>query len=103
MPRIERNIAPGTVHHIYNRGINKMTIFYSNKDYDRFIEKIFYFKDKYKVKILAFALLPNHWHLLAKESESTPGVVDMIRCLCNAYVKYFNIYEEIWTIVSESF
>ncbi len=51
-----------------------MAIFYSNKDYGRFIEKILYFKDKYKVKILAFALLPNHWHLLVKESESTSGI-----------------------------
>ncbi|MFW0837852.1 MAG: transposase [Candidatus Komeilibacteria bacterium] len=98
MPKIERNIEPGSIHHVYNRSVEKRTIFFIDRDYQWFLEKIAFYKVKYKVKILAFALLPNHWHLLVQEQEvvqppalATPGVVRMIGDLCNAYVKRFNI------------
>ena len=101
MPKIQRNITSGSIHHIYNRGVDKMTIFYTDKDYGYFLDKILFYKDKYRVKILAFCLLPNHWHLLLQEPISTPGITDtrhqiveFIRCLCGSYSHYFNFIHD---------
>ena len=95
MPKIQRNITPGSIHHVYNRGVDKMTIFYTNKDYGYFLDKILFYKDKYQVKILAFCLLPNHFHLLLQESaESGSGIRNFIKCLSSSYSHYFNFIHD---------
>jgi len=100
MPKIERNISSRSIHHVYNRSVDKQTIFFTDSDYNRFLDKIEQYKVKYNVELLVFAILPNHFHFLIKEPDSTPGVekgveksgiVEFIRCLTNAYAKYFNI------------
>ena len=56
-------------YHVYNRGINKESIFIDNSDYTRFLDIIDKYKEKYKIKIIAWSLMPNHFHLLLKSSK----------------------------------
>jgi putative transposase len=53
----------GHIYHVYNRGNNKEKIFYNNYNYLYFIEKIRAFILPYS-DILAWCLLPNHFHLM---------------------------------------
>ena len=60
----------GNVYHIYNRGNDRQTIFFNDNNYFFFTEKI----KKYiapNCDILAWCLMPNHFHLLIHANEST--------------------------------
>ena len=98
MPKIDSRINPGSLHHVFNRAVDKQTIFYTDKDYKYFFEKIEFYKIKTKIEILAYVVLPNHWHFLIKEPESTPGVgnprcsalIRFVSNLTNSYAKHYN-------------
>lgn len=97
-----RNITPNNFYHVYNRAIDKRTIFYTEKDYEYFINKALFFKEKTNIKILAYCVLPNHWHFLLKEPTSQVDQTSQVRyssiskfisLLSNSYTKYFNIHK----------
>lgn len=46
-------------------------------------------KKDFEVKIIAFCLMPNHFHLLMKQ-EKDGGTSRFISNFCNSYSKYFN-------------
>ncbi|MEP6750034.1 MAG: transposase [Bacteroidota bacterium] len=55
----------GKVYHIYNRGNNKQNIFFEDENYSFFLKRF----DKYlaaKMDVLAYCLMPNHFHLLVR-------------------------------------
>jgi REP element-mobilizing transposase RayT len=103
MPTKSRGIVSGSFYHAYNRAADKMTIFYTANDYEYFINKILYFKKKTNVKILAYCILPNHWHFLLKEPTrevattsrvGSSAVSTFISLLSNSYTRYFNTNKE---------
>jgi len=79
-----------TYHHLYNRGVNKATIFFEDSDYKYFLRKMKEYKEKYFIQIICYCLLPNHFHLFTKQltDEHTPG--KFIGDLTNAYTKGTN-------------
>ena len=100
-----RDIVLGKFYHVYNRAVDKRTIFYTEKDYEYFINKALFFKDKTRVKILAYCVLPNHWHFLLKEPKTTrrveidpsgrlPQISLFLSLLSNSYTKYFNSHKD---------
>ena len=106
MPTKPREIYPNNIYHAYNRATEKRTIFYTEKDYNYFLEKIFYYQEKTKIKILAYAIMPNHWHFMLQEPENLTRRVDIhppgeqseiskfISLISNSYTKYFNYTKE---------
>lgn len=75
MPTKPRDIYPSNIYHIYNRATEKRTIFYTEKDYNYFLEKILYYQEKTKVKIIAYAIMPNHWHFMLPEPDGLTRLV----------------------------
>lgn len=69
MSNNKREILPNNLYHVYNRGVEKRTVFYNEHDYNWFLDKMLYYKFELNMKILAYAILPNHWHFLLEESE----------------------------------
>lgn len=50
-------------YHIYNRGVNKQIIYFSERNYTYFLNKMAqYFQSR--ASILAYCLMPNHFHFL---------------------------------------
>lgn len=105
--------------HLFNRGVEKRTIFLSDKDRERFIQTIrlsrlvnspkvslFFkqlevgrikpdedFESKWSppwIEILAYCLMPNHFHFEVKELKEG-GVSKFAQRLGNSYTLYFNI------------
>jgi REP element-mobilizing transposase RayT len=73
-----KNITPllgGNYYHIYNRGINRGNIFFQQRNYDYFFSLLKQYILDY-VEILAYCLLPNHFHLLLKINETINIVTD---------------------------
>ena len=57
------NFEKGYLYHIYNQGNNKQKIFHRRDNYFFFLKKIDYHIKPY-VDILAWCLMPNHFHLM---------------------------------------
>lgn len=117
MAKKREKIIAGNIYHVLNRGVDKRNIFLNDGDYYRFIHNLFEFNDenpinnsnhyfnhnsnvsgtryikkqrKLLVDLLAFCLMPNHYHLLIKP-RSDNGLVKFLKRLNQGYSQYFNI------------
>lgn len=108
---MERRIpfVEGEFYHVYNRGVEKRTIFLDKEDRLRFVHllhlangmKPYFFRDGIgmpfgtmdtgprRTAIGAYVLMPNHFHLLLRETSQN-GISEFMRKLGTGYVRYFN-------------
>jgi REP element-mobilizing transposase RayT len=109
-------ISVGENYHLYNRGVDKRTIFNDTDDYRRFLALMYlcnsdvpvdmanltpvpggrtfwdvFEEDRGKpiVAIGAYVLMPNHFHILGKEVRED-GLQTFMRKLGTGYAMYFN-------------
>lgn len=120
----------GEYYHVFTRGVEKRPVFRSAHDYDHFMILLFLSNDKKKLQfgnlrkkyggepliqifngestepmvgIEAYALMPNHFHLLLKETEENAISRFMLK-LTTAYSMYFNVkYGRTGALVSRPF
>jgi len=79
---------PDALHHVLARGVNKGAIFNDARDYERFLKKLREILLVTDTKCYAWALMPNHIHLLLRRTKSPISYV-MHRIL-TSYATYFN-------------
>ena len=60
MPRKARIDAPGALHHIIVRGIERRRIFSDDQDRDNFVERLGNIITETQTFCFAWALIPNH-------------------------------------------
>ena len=89
MPRKARIDAPGALHHIICRGIEGRTIFQNSADRNDFIERLAHIIKETETTCFAWALIPNHFHLLLKTAQVPVSKV-MLRLL-TGYAISFNL------------
>ncbi|MBA4385290.1 MAG: transposase [Anaerolinea sp.] len=65
MPKRETPFLINHYYHLYNRGINRGLIFFSDRNYQYFLERLSKFVLPY-ASIIAYCLMPNHYHILLK-------------------------------------
>ena len=87
MPRKARIDAPNALHHIIVRGIERTDIFQDDKDREKFIDRLSTIIKETKTRCLAWALIPNHFHLLLK-TGSVP-ITTVVRRLLTGYAQSF--------------
>ena len=88
MTRPLRIQYPNAWYHVMNRGRSRTKIFHSPEDYLAFIEILREASFQWKVKIAAYCLMSNHYHLLLQ----TPGA-NLSRCMRHIngiYTQYYN-------------
>jgi putative transposase len=88
MPRGPRLDLAGALHHVMVRGLNRQPIFCGDADREDFIRRLDRICQTTGLRILAWALLPNHLHLLARTGHR-PLSVAMLRLL-TGYAIAFN-------------
>ncbi len=64
MPRSARRDAPGVLHHVMGRGIERRPIFLFDEDRNDFLSRLGLLAEESYLKVYAWVLLPNHFHLL---------------------------------------
>ena len=64
MPRIARGLVDGFIYHVLNRGNGGEEVFHKEQDYKAFINLMKEAKERYPLEILAYCLMPNHFHLV---------------------------------------
>ena len=104
-------ISPDEFYHLYNRGVEKRIIFRRVADYRRFIALLYLanqdqpvdlklqgrsFDEHIEIRtgtslveIIAYCLMPNHFHLLLREKEEG-GISKFMQKLTTGYTMYFN-------------
>ena len=87
MPRKARIDAPGALHHIIVRGIERRRIFSDDQDRDNFVERLGDIVTETKTFCFAWALIPNHAHILLRTGQ-TPLATVMRRLLTGYAVSY---------------
>lgn len=110
-----KEYVAGGIYHIYNRGIDGRKVFGEEEDYQKFLELIENYVTKPKeggggifkenkpsvserksqmnlegeVDVIAYCLMPDHFHLVVKQN-SQDGLTKLMRRVATAYVMYFN-------------
>ncbi len=64
MPRRARTAPGGFCYHVINRGINRQKVFHTESDYRCFVEAMQRAELVLSVRLLAYCLMPNHFHLV---------------------------------------
>ncbi len=107
------------VYHVFNRGVDKRTVFVEDMDYLRFLHQLYHLNDedavvnanyyfnpktmtveslpvkksfktrKRLVDILVFTLMPNHYHLMLRQRVEN-GITKFMQKLGTGYTMYFN-------------
>lgn len=88
MPRGARLAFQNAFYHVFNRGINKQTIFHKDTDYQFFLKKLKDLKGKYDHSLYAYCLMPNHFHL-SIQTRKIP-IFKIMSSLATSYSMYFN-------------
>jgi len=88
MPRRSRIDAPGALHHIIVRGIERKTIFKDDADRDNFLERLKNILTYSDTLCFAWALIPNHFHLLLRTGRVPISTV--MKRLLTGHAMYFN-------------
>ena len=89
MPRKARFNLMGVPQHVIQRGNNREPSFFSEDDYQRYLEDLQTAADKHQCYIHAYVLMTNHVHLLVTPFKDM-GVSLMMQSLGRRYVKYIN-------------
>jgi REP element-mobilizing transposase RayT len=88
MPRKARIDAPGALHHIICRGIERRDIFTDDTDRNNFLDRLGNILSETKTPCFAWALIPNHFHLLLRTANVPISTV--MKRLLTGYAVSFN-------------
>ncbi|MDA9762030.1 transposase [bacterium] len=89
MPRGPRLDAPGTLHHVIVRGIEKRKIVNDDTDREDFVTRMGAVALDTKTSIYAWALMTNHAHILLR--SSSVGLPTFMRRLLSGYAISYNL------------
>ena len=89
MPRTGRLVLPGVAHHITQRGNYRQKTYFRAEDYQLYLDLLLDYSRHYGVAILAYCLMPNHFHLLV-ELLSECSFSNLCKNLFISYTKAMN-------------
>ena len=64
MPYRKVEFRAGQTYHLYNRGVNRQPIFFCAENWGYFIRRLRHYLQPELVEILAYCLMPTHYHLM---------------------------------------
>ena len=73
-------------YHVINRAVGRLKIFDTSKDYALFLDLLAEAKQLTGMRILAFEIMPNHWHLLLHPRKDG-GLCEFMHALTNAHTR----------------
>jgi putative transposase len=88
MPRQARVSVADVVYHVINRANGRAQIFHSDRDYRHFESLLEEAKDLTDIRILAYCIMPNHWHLVLYPRTDT-NLAEFMGWLTSTHVRQY--------------
>jgi putative transposase len=76
-------------YHVYNRGVNRQQLFYTDREYRELVELMKEYLPGSRVEVHAYSLMPNHVHMILCQLEHLAMGMFMKR-VCQEYAMRFN-------------
>jgi len=89
MPRQPRLDAPGTLHHVMGRGIERTNLFRTDTDREDFVKRMADLCVDGNLIVYAWSLLSNHFHILVRTGRQP--ISRSMKKLLTGYVVNFNL------------
>ena len=93
MPRLRRCVEPRDVLHVFNRSVNRDTLFHAADDYAYFIDLVLESRRRFGLEVFAFCAMPNHWHLLLR-AEATDDLSASLHWITFRHATYFRAVQK---------
>jgi len=90
MPRIKRVDIGGEVYHVLNRSNARVQIFDNDKDYKQFEAILEEAVIKYDMPLLAYCIMPNHWHLVL-HPKADGDLAQFMSWLSNTHTRRWHV------------
>lgn len=90
VPNRQRVIVPGHTYHVYSRGSNRLPIFFQDEDCRMFLKLLEKIVSRDRWQLLAYCLMPNHFHLLVEAGED--GLSNGMRELNGGYSRRISLW-----------
>src|ERR1700752_3275328 len=93
MPRTARATVAGFCYHVLNRGNGRAQVFHEERDFHSFVRLIRLACARVSMRVLAYCILPNHFHL-ALWPQTDTAISAWMHCLLTAHVRrYRKLYK----------
>ena len=79
----------GYYYHIYNRGVNRQAIFFNDENWGYFMRRLRHYCTSELIEIIAYCLMPNHYHLLVYLKDNNLST-KVMQPLAVSYTKSVN-------------
>jgi putative transposase len=79
----------GFIYHVVNRGVRRQALFLDPVDYKYFLRLLRRAGSRYPVGLVAYCLMPNHWHLVLFPREDA-ALSAYVQWLSSAHARYVN-------------
>ena len=99
MPRTARACLGGYTDHVLNRGNARATVFHKPADYDAFIEIMAEASLRHSMRILAYCLMPNHFHLALwphEDGDLSRWMHWLLTTHVGRYLRHYHSSGHIW-------
>jgi putative transposase len=98
-PRASRAAAGGFCYHVLNRGNARAEVFHKDGDYDAFVQIIAEASLRNPMRVLAYCLMPNHFHLAlwpAKDGDLSRWMHWLLTTHVRRYQRHYHSSGHIW-------
>jgi putative transposase len=93
MPRRARSIQGGLVYHVLNRANGRLALFRKPADYTAFERVLEQAAAREPLRILAYCVMPNHWHFVVWPKRGADGVIsEFFRWLTVTHVQRWHAH-----------
>lgn len=89
MPRIARIAPKEYVYHVLTRGNNRQDVFKEKGDYEKYLEILQKYKEKFKFKLYHYVLMTNHIHLVIEPTEKGGGLAEIMKGINLSYAQSY--------------
>lgn len=99
MPRIARGLNDGFIYHVLNRGNSREEVFHKQGDYYSFTKLLTESLEQFKVKMFAYCLMPNHFHMLVepdKGEDLSKFMQWLTTCHVRRYHQHYGTSGHVW-------
>ncbi len=99
MPRPPRMSSANTCYHVLNRGNGRNAVFHKDGDYAAFLKLLKQASDRIPMRLLAYCLMPNHFHLVVwnrKEGDLSKWMQWLTTSHVRRYHRHYETSGHVW-------